>query len=118
MFSEREGRVCMRSVPQSCVTPWTVQAPLSMGFPGQEYQSGLPFPSPGDLPHPGIKPESPMSLALARGSFTTVLPGSQKGQGRSLKNNFFFPNNKGDKAAKSGERESQPPVNFDTRGGV
>ena len=76
--------MCMSSVPQSCVTPWTVQAPLSMGFPGQEYQSGLPFPSPG------IKPESPMSLALASGSFTTVLPGSQRGQGRSLKNNFFF----------------------------
>ena len=48
----------------SCVwlfaTPWTVayQAPLSMGFPRQEYWSGLPFPSPGDLPDPGIKPRS------------------------------------------------------------
>ena len=42
----------------SSVTPWTVahQAPLSMGFPRQEYWSGLPFPSPGDLPHPGIEP--------------------------------------------------------------
>ena len=40
------------------VTPWTVarQAPLSMGFSRQEYWSGLPFPSPGDLPNPGIKP--------------------------------------------------------------
>ena len=39
-------------------TPWTVarQAPLSMGFSRQEYWSGLPFPSPGDLPDPGIKP--------------------------------------------------------------
>ena len=39
--------------------PWTVacQAPLSMGFFQQEYWSGLPFPSPGDLPDPGIKPE-------------------------------------------------------------
>ena len=49
-------------VTQSCltVTPWTVacQAPLSMGFSRQEYWSGLPFPSPGDLPHPGIKPGS------------------------------------------------------------
>ena len=38
-------------------TPWTVahQAPLSMGFPRQEYWSGLPFPSPGDLPDPGIE---------------------------------------------------------------
>ena len=43
------------------VTPWTVarQAPLSMGFSRQEYWSGLPFPSPSDLPHPGIKPVSP-----------------------------------------------------------
>ena len=40
--------------------PWTVarQAPLSMGFSRQEYWSGLPFPSPGDLPHPGIEPAS------------------------------------------------------------
>ena len=45
-------------------TPWTVprQAPLSMGFPRQEYWSGLPFPSPGDLPNPGIEPRSPASL--------------------------------------------------------
>ena len=42
-------------------TPWTAacQAPLSMGFPKQKYWSGLPFPSPGDVPNPGIKPESP-----------------------------------------------------------
>ena len=42
------------------VTPWTVahQAPLSMGFSRQEYWSGLSFPSPGDLPDPGIKPRS------------------------------------------------------------
>ena len=41
--------------------PWTVahQAPLSMEFPKQEYWSGLPFPSPGNLPNPGIEPESP-----------------------------------------------------------
>ena len=50
----------------SFVSPWTIacQAPLSMGFPRQEYWSGLPFPSPGDLPNPGIKPMSP---ALASG---------------------------------------------------
>ena len=49
-------------------TPWTVahQAPLSMGFPRQEYWSGLPRPSPGDLPDPGIEPTSP---ALAGGFF-------------------------------------------------
>ena len=43
------------------VTPWTVarQAPLSVGLPSQEYRSGLPFPSPEDLPDPGIKPGSP-----------------------------------------------------------
>ena len=43
---------------QLFMTPWTVahQAPLSMGFSRQEYWSGLPFPSPGDLPDPGIKP--------------------------------------------------------------
>ena len=46
---------------QLFATPWTVsrQAPLSMVFSRQEYWSGLPFPSPGDLPNPGIKPMSP-----------------------------------------------------------
>ena len=51
----------------SFVTLWTVdrQAPLSMGFSRQqEYWNGLPFPSPGDLPKPGIEPISLMSLAL------------------------------------------------------
>ena len=47
------------------------QAPLFMGFPRQEYWSGLPFPSPGHLPHPKIKPASP---ALAGGFFTTEPP--------------------------------------------
>ena len=44
------------------VTLWTVacQAPLSMGFPRQEYWSGLPFPPLGYLPNPGIKPVSPV----------------------------------------------------------
>ena len=43
------------------VTPWTVayQAPLSMGLSRQQYWSGLPFPSPGDLPNPGLEPRSP-----------------------------------------------------------
>ena len=42
------------------VAPWTVarQAPLPVEFPRQEYWSGLPFPTPGDLPEPGIKPQS------------------------------------------------------------
>ena len=54
-------------------TPWTVacQALLSMGLPRQEYWSGLPFPSPGELPDPGIKPESLTSSALAGRFFTT-----------------------------------------------
>ena len=44
-------------------------SPLSVGFPRQEYWSGLPFPSPGDLPNPGIEPTSPVSLALQADSF-------------------------------------------------
>ena len=58
-------------------TPWTIahQAPLSTGLSRQEYCSGLPFPSPGDLPNPGIKPKSTASPALEGGFFTTVLPG-------------------------------------------
>ena len=56
-------------VAQLCPTlcdPWTVahQAPLSMGFPRQEYWSGLPFPPLGDIPNLGIKPVSPVSPAL------------------------------------------------------
>ena len=58
---------------QLFATPWTVacQALLSMGFPRQEYWSGLPFLSPGDLPNPGVEPASLMSPALAGGFFTT-----------------------------------------------
>ena len=58
------------SCAQLFVTPWSVvrQAPLSMGFPRQEYRSGLPFPPPGDFPNLGIKL---ISLALAGGFFTT-----------------------------------------------
>jgi len=65
-------------VAKSCptlVTPWTVahQAPLSMGFPRREYWSGLPFPSPGDLPNPGTEPSSPALQAdsCAAGIFFT-----------------------------------------------
>ena len=55
-------------------TLWTVahQAPPSMGFSRQEYWSGLPFSSPGDLPDPGIKPRSP---ALEADALTTEPPG-------------------------------------------
>ena len=64
-------------VTQLCLIPWTAahQAPLSMGFSGQEYWSGLPFPSPGDLPDPGIEPTPP---ALTGGFFTTAPPGKPK----------------------------------------
>ena len=63
----------LRSV-RPFATPWTIahQAPLSMGFPRQEYWSGLPFPSPGALPNSGI---APVSSALADGFYATVLPG-------------------------------------------
>ena len=59
---------------QLFVTPWTVayQAPLSMGFSRQEYWSGLPFPSPGDLPDPGIEPGFP---ALEADVLTSEPPG-------------------------------------------
>ena len=62
----------------SCVwlfaTPWkvTCQALLAMGFSRQEYWNGLPCPSPGDLPYPGIETKSLVSPALAEGFFTTT----------------------------------------------
>ena len=73
------------SEPLGCVrlfaTPWTAahQAPLSMGFSRQEYWSGLPFPSPGDLPVPGIEPGSP---TLQASSLPSEPPGKPfKGAG-------------------------------------
>ena len=58
---------------QLFATLWTIarQAPLSMGFSRQEYQSVLPCPPPGDVPHPGTEPTSLISPALAGGFFTT-----------------------------------------------
>ena len=52
---------CVKVSMSDSETPWTVayQAPPSMGFSRHEYQSGLPFPSPGDLPNPGIEPGPP-----------------------------------------------------------
>ena len=63
----------MCSVASDSEAPWTVarQAPLSIGFPRQEYWNGLPFLTPGDLPNPGIHPTSLASPALAGGFFTT-----------------------------------------------
>ena len=55
------------------MTLWTLthQAPLSLGFPRQEYRNGLPFPPLGDLPNPWIKPMSPEALALQVNSLPT-----------------------------------------------
>ena len=63
----------------SFATPWIVarQVPLSMGFSRQEYWTGLPFPSPGDLPDPGIEPESPTMA----GSF---FPGRVTGEAQNM----------------------------------
>ena len=65
--------VCVCLVVTDSMTLWTVahQDLLSMGFPRQEYWSGLPFPLPEDLPNPGIEPPSPVSPALAGGFLTT-----------------------------------------------
>ena len=64
--------LCVKSLSRVRLfaSPWTVacQAPLSMGFSRQEYWSGLPFPSPGDLPNPGIEPGSPALQADALSS--------------------------------------------------
>ena len=60
------------SCVQLFVTPWTVahQASLPMEFSRKEYWSWLPFPSSGDLPDPGIQPESSVAPALTGGFFT------------------------------------------------
>ena len=65
-YRERE-KESAKSCP-TFVTPWTVacQTSLSMGFSRQEYWSGLPFPSPGELPGPGIEPRSPALQACYR----------------------------------------------------
>ena len=70
------GGLVTKSCP-TLMTPWTIacQTPLSMGFSRQEYWNGLPFPSPGDLPNPGIKPRSP---ALQADSLPTEIRGKPK----------------------------------------
>ena len=67
LSSLERKKVKSLSCVQLFATPWTVdhQAPPSMGFSRQEYWSGLPFPSPRDLPDPGIKPRSPTLQADA-----------------------------------------------------
>ena len=80
------------SVTKSCptlVTPLTAahQAPLSAGFPRQEYWSGVPFPPPGNLPDPGIEPRSPTLQAVSSTAcrfFLTKPPGKPSGRIYSL----------------------------------
>ena len=69
--------VLSHSVVSDSETPWTVvsQTPLSMRFSTQEYWSGLPFSTPGDLPDPGIELISLVLPALVGRFFTTVSPG-------------------------------------------
>ena len=79
LHSCTQGCVCTQSL-RSCpvfVIPRTVAhlVPLSMEFFKQEYWSGLPLPTPGDLPDSGIEPTSLASLALAGGFFTSLPPG-------------------------------------------
>ena len=69
-------KVKLLSYVRLFATPWTVayQAPPSMEFSRQEYWSGLPFPSPGDLPNPGIEPRSSALQADALPSETPGKP--------------------------------------------
>ena len=71
-------------MPDSFATPQSIarQAPLSMGFPRQEYWSGLPFPPAEDLPDPGIELTSPASPVLLGGFFTTKPPEKPRIMGR------------------------------------
>ena len=78
-------------VSDSFATPWTVvhQVPLSMGFSGQEYWSGVPFPTPGDHPNPGIESMSLMSSALAGKFFIT------SASWEALRSHHFMGNRRG-----------------------
>ena len=70
------SKACVLSHVQLFATPWTIacQALLCTGFSRQEYCSGLPFPTPGDLPDPGIEPTSLVSPALSGRVFTAEPP--------------------------------------------
>ena len=100
-LGEEESVVCFshQVMFDSFGIPWPVarQAPLSMGFPRQEYRSGLPFPSPRDLSEPGMEPGSPAlqadSLPLSHQgspslSFITFLFQSVNPTATLVKNNF------------------------------
>ena len=74
-YTDLHVHTCVLSQVQLFAAPWTVarQAPLSMGFLRQKYWRGLPFPSSGDLPNPGIEPMPSVSPTLA-GRFLTTEP--------------------------------------------
>ena len=84
-MTKTEGERSRSVVSDSLRPPWTVayQAPPSMGFSRQECWSGLPFPSPGDLPNPGIEPGSPALQADALPSEPPMTRTCQKDTGTS-----------------------------------
>ena len=77
-FCAFQSKLQIYSVMSDFVSLWTIsrQSPLSMEFSRQEYWSEVPFPPPGGLLDPGIKPMSPAFLALAGEFFTTTAPGN------------------------------------------
>ena len=87
--------VCAQSLchVQLSVIPWTVahQPPWSTGFSRQEYWNGLPFPTPGDLPHPGTEPTSLVSPALVGGFSTTEPSGNANSKFNSSSYIAHFP---------------------------
>ena len=91
-FIARKHYCVSDSVVSDSVTPWNVsrQAPLSMGFPRQEYWSGLSFPSPEDLPNSGIRPRS---LAMQADSLPSEPPEKliKCYYGKKKKSNLNFP---------------------------
>ena len=95
------------------MTLWTVahQAPLSMGFSGQECWSGLAFPPPEDLPAPGMEAGSPGSpaLALTGGVFTTEPPGKPQAQTLLTGDMFTYITNRWPQALVSAKKKKKSP---------
>ena len=89
LYSERK-KVQSLSPVRFFAIPWIVayQIPASMGFSRQEYWSGLAFPSPGDLPDPGIEPRSP---ALWADTFPSEPPGKSIGPKILSISNLYYP---------------------------
>ena len=96
-------------------TPWTAahQTPLSMGFSRQEYWSGLPFPSPGDLPDPGIKPRSP---TLQADALTSEAPGKPKRVFKGTPNSLLKCAVAGTIVQKTGSPQAATMTHRDTAG--